>query len=220
MKISRSLATVSITLAALAAAGGVSAVASDSPAATSGGALAEPTVQQHGGGPAAPAREREADAAAKATPEGGGSAPPTQAAQDDQPTTPGGEEQNGGEQNGGETQPDEPVETEEDGGVVPDTGDDTGSATSGLPSTGLELGAMAVIGLGLLMLGAALRPGRSVPPGAAGRDAPTPRPDGRSDDQRTTRAALTVAALLLKVRNTLRSIRKNAFLRLSFLPAV
>jgi hypothetical protein len=36
MKISRSLATVSITLAALAAAGGVSAVASDSPAATSG----------------------------------------------------------------------------------------------------------------------------------------------------------------------------------------
>jgi hypothetical protein len=165
MKISRSLATVSITLAALAAAGGVSAVASDSPAARSGGALAEPTVQQHGGGPVAPAREREADASAKATPEGGVSAPPTQAAQDDQPTTPGGEEQNGGEQNGGETQPDEPVETEEDGGVVPGTGDDSGSATSGLPSTGLELGAMAVIGLGLLMLGAALRPGRSVPAG-------------------------------------------------------
>ena len=85
-------------------------------------------------------------------------APPAEAAQDEQPTTPGGEEQNGGEQT-----PDEPAETVEEPGTddVGGTVGDTGSATSGLPSTGLELSAMAVIGLGLLLLGAALRPNRS-----------------------------------------------------------
>ena len=34
-----------------------------------------------------------------------------------------------------------------------------------LPSTGLEVGVLAAIGLGLLMLGIALRPGRPVPSG-------------------------------------------------------
>jgi LPXTG-motif cell wall-anchored protein len=37
-----------------------------------------------------------------------------------------------------------------------------GEGRGGLPSTGLELSAMAIIGLGLLFLGAALRPRRDV----------------------------------------------------------
>ena len=119
-------------------------------------------VEQRGGGHVAPASARgEADASAVAeSPAGGAGAPPAEAAQDEQPTTPGGEEQNGGEQ-----PPDEPAETveepgTEDGAGTGGTAGDTGSATSGLPSTGLELSAMAVIGLGLVLLGAALRPGR------------------------------------------------------------
>ena len=162
MKISRSLATFSITFAALGAAAAVAAADSpNSPAARSGGALAEPMVEQRGGGHVAPTRARadaEASAAAEA-PAGGAAAPPAEAAQEDQPTTPGGEEQPGEEQ-----PPEEPTETAEEpgaddgggggGGEVP------GQATGGLPSTGLELSAMAVIGLGLLLLGAALRPSR------------------------------------------------------------
>jgi hypothetical protein len=166
MKISRTLVTLSITLAALGAAAAVAAAASsDSTAARSGGALAQPPVEQRGGGnvaPASPRGDANASAAAEA-PAGGAAAPPAEAAQDEQPTTPGGEEQNGGEQ-----PPDEPAETVEEPGTddVGGAVGDTGSATSGLPSTGLELSAMAVIGLGLLLLGAALRPGRS---GTAGR---------------------------------------------------
>ena len=162
MKISRALATVSITLAALGAAAAVAAASasSDSPAARSGGALAEPMVEQRGGGHVAPRPGREAADASAAveTPAGGADARPAEAAQNEQPTTPGGEEQNGGEQ-----PPEEPAETVEEPGADEGGGGiagDTGQATDGLPSTGLELSAMAVIGLGLVLLGAALRPNR------------------------------------------------------------
>ena len=168
-------------------------------------------VQQHGGGPARRPASGRPTRLPRPLPEGGAGAPPAEAAQEDQPTTPGGEEQNGGE-----TQPDETVETEDDGGVVPD-----GAATRAPPRAACprpdSSSAMAVIGLGLLMLGAALRPGRSASAGRLGRARAAL---DEFDDQRTTRAALTVAALLLKVRKTFKSIRKKALLRLSFLPAV
>jgi hypothetical protein len=84
------------------------------------------------------------------------------AAQETTPTTPGGEEQPpDGEQTETETTPDDgtgaPVDEEPQAG----TGGESGG---GLPTTGLELAAMSMIGLGLLMAGLALRPTSSWPP--------------------------------------------------------
>jgi hypothetical protein len=72
------------------------------------------------------------------------------------PTTPGGEEQPGGGQ---------PTDTEGTVGpevTAPNTG--AGESAGGLPRTGLEVAAFAMIGLGLLMAGLALRPTSSWPP--------------------------------------------------------
>ena len=74
-------------------------------------------------------------------------------------TRSGTEEQSGGQppvEESAQTLAEDPA-TEERAGPVADTGG------GGLPSTGLELAAMAIIGLGLLFLGAALRPRRDVP---------------------------------------------------------
>jgi len=84
------------------------------------------------------------------------------AAQETTPTTPGGEEQPpDGEQTETETIPDDgtggPVDEEPQAG----TGGESGG---GLPTTGLELAALSMIGLGLLMAGLALRPTSSWPP--------------------------------------------------------
>jgi LPXTG-motif cell wall-anchored protein len=161
MRISRALATVSIALAALSGACAFAAAATPgSPAAESGGALAEPIVEQHGGGHAAPARRSKPGAKASVAPEpaGGAEAPPAEAAQEDQPTSPGGEPQDGGEQ---PPEPAEPRGGENGGG----SSGDIAPVTGGLPSTGFELSAMALVGLGLLLLGAVLRPRRRMPAG-------------------------------------------------------
>jgi LPXTG-motif cell wall-anchored protein len=165
MRISRALATASIALAALGAACAVAyAAAPDSPAAKSGGALAASTVEQLGGGHAAPARRQEPAAEASVTPApaGGAEAPPAEAAQEDQPTAPGGEPQDGGA-----PAPDEPAETVESqrGGNGAGFSGEAVPVTGGLPSTGFELSSMALVGLGLLLLGAALRPRRRMPAG-------------------------------------------------------
>ena len=105
------------------------------PAESGGGAAASPAVEQ----PVVPA-------------------PPAEAAQTETtPTTPGGEEQ--------------PTDTETtpNGGTgpvgeLPENGAAGESAGGGLPRTGLEVAAMAMIGLGLLMAGLALRPTSSWPP--------------------------------------------------------
>ena len=70
---------------------------------------------------------------------------------------------------------------------------------------------MAIIGLGLVLLGAALRPGRA----SAKLAAPVARLSAHRRGPRQR-----VAALLLKVLNTFRSMRNSARLRLSFLPTV
>ena len=78
-------------------------------------------------------------------------------AQDETPTTPGGEEQPPEEQPDGEQPP--TIEPTPD--IPPDGG--TGSGGS-LPQTGWQAFALASIGLGLLLAGAALRPTSSWPP--------------------------------------------------------
>jgi hypothetical protein len=106
--------------------------------------------------------------------------PHAQAGQAEQPTSPGGEEQSGEEQSGEEQSGEEQSGEEQSGEEAPAVEStqpvvedpateelaapvtDTGGG-GGLPSTGLELGAMAIVGLGLLLLGAALRPRRAVP---------------------------------------------------------
>jgi hypothetical protein len=161
MRISRALATASIALAALGGACALAAAATPgSPAAESGGALAEPIVEQHGGGHAAPARrpaqDAEASVAPASAPSGGAEAPAAEAAQDEQPTTPSGEEPAQVP-----AQAVEPLNGEDGSGYA----GDAVPVTGGLPSNGFELGAMALVGLGLLLLGAALRPRRSMPAG-------------------------------------------------------
>ena len=87
-------------------------------------------------------------------------APPAEAAQTETtPTTPGGEEQPDGEPTETETAPG-------GGGPVDEIPEDgvAGESTGGLPRTGLEVAALAMIGLGLLMAGLALRPTSSWPP--------------------------------------------------------
>jgi hypothetical protein len=118
----------------------------------SGGVTAPTFIQEPGGGVVAPVAPAEP------------AVPVAEAAQQETtPTTPGGEEQ----PPDGETNTDEETTTEESGGTFPGTGNETGAGTEssgGLPTTGLELAALAMIGLGLLMAGLALRPTSSWPP--------------------------------------------------------
>jgi hypothetical protein len=92
---------------------------------------------------------------------GGGvvAVPQAGAAQDETPTTPGGEEQPPEQQPDGEQPPSgEPV-------IAPPPQEGTaGGETGGLPQTGWQAFALASIGLGLLLAGAALRPTSSWPP--------------------------------------------------------
>jgi hypothetical protein len=117
-------------------------------ASDSGGAAAQPFTQD-AGGVVAPVPDEAAAPVAEA------------AQQETTPTTPGGEEQPPDEQ---------PTETEtapngEVVGPVDELPEDgaAGGSEGGLPSTGLEIAALAMIGLGLLMAGLALRPTSSWP---------------------------------------------------------
>jgi hypothetical protein len=116
-----------------------------------GGVTAPTLIQEPGGGVVAPVAPAEP------------AVPVAEAAQQETtPTTPGGEEQPpDGDQTETETTPDDgaggPVDEAPQGG----TG---GETAGGLPTTGLELAALAMIGLGLLMAGLALRPTSSWPP--------------------------------------------------------
>jgi hypothetical protein len=85
--------------------------------------------------------------------------PQAGAAQDETPTTPGGEEQPPQEQPDGEQPP--TIEPTPDV-PAPETG--VGGGSGGLPQTGWQAFALASIGLGLLLAGAALRPTSSWPP--------------------------------------------------------
>jgi hypothetical protein len=82
---------------------------------------------------------------------------PAEATQDETPTTPGGEEQPPQEQPDGEQPPTiEPT---------PDLPQNAEAGSGGsLPQTGWQAFALASIGLGLLLAGAALRPTSSWPP--------------------------------------------------------
>ena len=116
-----------------------------------GGVTAPTFTQEPGGGVVAPVAPAEP------------AVPVAEAAQETTPTTPGGEEQPpDGEQTETETTPDDgaggPVDEEPQGGG---TG---GETAEGLPTTGLELAALSMIGLGLLIAGLALRPTSSWPP--------------------------------------------------------
>lgn len=92
---------------------------------------------------------------------GGGAVavPQAGAAQDETPTTPGGEEQPPEEQPDGEQPPSqEPT-------IAPPPAEGVGGESAGgLPQTGWQAFALASIGLGLLLAGAALRPTASWPP--------------------------------------------------------
>jgi hypothetical protein len=117
-----------------------------------GGVPAQPFGQGAGGGVAAPVAPDDAET----------TAPEAEAAQEDTPTTPEGEEQPDGEEppTGTDTVPEEEPD-------LPPPGDEggTGGGSGGsLPTTGLEVAALAMIGLGLLMAGLALRPTSSWPP--------------------------------------------------------
>jgi hypothetical protein len=105
-------------------------------------ALAAPALAQNGGG---------VSATDPVPPEAG-------AAQDETPTTPGGEEQPPAEQPDGEQTPTgEPL-------IAPPGEGTAGGGTGALPQTGWQAFALASIGLGLLLAGAALRPTSSWPP--------------------------------------------------------
>jgi hypothetical protein len=101
--------------------------------------------------------------------------PPAEAAQTETtPTTPGGEEQPPDE-----TDTDEDTTTDEGGGTSPGTGNEgdtgTGGESGGLPRTGIEVAGLAMIGLGFLMAGLALRPTSSWPPPRDRLSRSTPR---------------------------------------------
>jgi hypothetical protein len=103
-------------------------------------------------------------------------APPAEAAQTETtPTTPGGEEQ-----------PPDQTDTDEEttdegggGGGLPGTGNEgdtgVGGESGGLPRTGIEIAGLAMIGLGFLMAGLALRPTSSWPPPRDRLSRSTPR---------------------------------------------
>jgi hypothetical protein len=147
--------------------------ASAAPDAGSGGALAQPLSQGEGGGARAP--EHEASPAASES--GGGGAAVAGAARDEPPRWqteppepewspyPGVAQQTVGEAAGDaaeiQTAAGEGTAAAED---APAAGKSTAgkpAAGSSLPWTGLEVAALAAIGLGLLTLGAALRPRRA-----------------------------------------------------------
>ena len=92
---------------------------------------------------------------------GGGAAvaPQAGAAQDETPTTPEGEEQPPAEEPDGEQSP-----TAEPLPETPSTQVGSGGGSGALPNTGWQAFALASIGLGLLLAGAALRPTSSWPP--------------------------------------------------------
>ncbi|HEX5897023.1 MAG TPA: hypothetical protein VFY47_11915, partial [Thermoleophilaceae bacterium] len=122
----------------------------------SGGVTGPTFTQEPGGGVVAPVAPVEPVVVAPVE---------ADAAQETTPTTPGGEEQ----PPDGQTDTDEGTTTEDGGGTVPGTGNegDTGAGAEsggGLPTTGLKLAALSMIGLGLLMAGLALRPTSSWPP--------------------------------------------------------
>jgi len=167
MALARALAALVATFTLIVAAPSSAQLGADVEAATagSGGALAHPLRQGEGGGSVAP--ESAGDAGADRA-EGAG--PRAVASQEPEPTptTPEGEEQPGEEQPPPEEQPEEQPPGDEE--IVP-PGDDqaTGgeesagadeSALGFLPSTGLEIGALAALGAGLLLAGIALRPRR------------------------------------------------------------
>ena len=182
MTFSRPLLVPLVLFALLAPAGtALSAPADSGVAAGSGGAPAGPPVQSRGGGSVAPATTEAGSASeagdsgdggrARARVAGGGAHRPGRrragipAAARAAPSE-GGEEQ--------PADPDEPVEEPSDDGATgpagdtPDGGGEAGATDSGyafLPSTGLEVATLAVIGLGLLMLGSALFPRRRVAAG-------------------------------------------------------
>jgi hypothetical protein len=93
---------------------------------------------------------------------GGGAvaAPQAGAAQDETPTTPGGEEQPPQEQPDGE----QPPSSQPNAEPAPSPEAGVGGGSGGLPQTGWQAFALASIGLGLLLAGAALRPTSSWPP--------------------------------------------------------
>jgi hypothetical protein len=119
-------------------------------ASDSGGVAAPILPQNTGGGAMAPVP---ADPAVTET-------EATAAQQETTPTTPGGEKQPPDGQTT-ETVPDNgtttPADEQPQGGAG-------GESAGGLPTTGLELAALSMIGLGLLMAGLALRPTSSWPP--------------------------------------------------------
>jgi hypothetical protein len=94
---------------------------------------------------------------------GGGAAvvPQAGAAQDETPTTPGGEEQPPEQQPDGEQPP--TAEPNPEPSPSPEAGVG-GESGGGLPQTGWQAFALASIGLGLLLAGAALQPTSSWPP--------------------------------------------------------
>jgi hypothetical protein len=171
MTTSRALFILSILAALLVAAAPTASAQSRASVdiAGTGGTPAGPPVVSRGGGSVAPAAPQRRPSRRDA-----------EAAQEEEPTTGGGEEQ------GGTDEPAGGVEGDTGGGEVPGLGDEpageevtppagetpsggTGasqeSGASYLPTTGLEIASVAVIGLGLLMLGAALRPRRRVASG-------------------------------------------------------
>jgi hypothetical protein len=85
---------------------------------------------------------------------------PAEATQDQTPTTPEGEEQPPEEQPDGEQPPSEEPTT----APPPEQGTAGGGSGGALPQTGWQAFALASIGLGLLLAGAALRPTSSWPP--------------------------------------------------------
>jgi hypothetical protein len=115
---------------------------------------AVPALAQDGGGAAVTAEETAPAAVSQTVPD-------AMPAQDQTPTTPGGEEQPPQEQPDGEQPPTSGPNTEPS--PTPEAGVGGGS-TGGLPRTGWQAFALASIGLGLLLAGAALRPTSSWPP--------------------------------------------------------
>jgi hypothetical protein len=168
MALARLVFTLSALLCLLALAPAASgAPGADTEAATagSGGALAHPLRQGEGGGGVAPKVSPDPAAA-----ELNASPPPeAQATQEPTPTTPEGEQQPGEEQ--------PPTTTEEqpspdEGTTVPADEQPTGAAEGAeagggfLPSTGLQIAALSILGLGLLLAGVTLKPRRRAGAGA------------------------------------------------------
>jgi hypothetical protein len=115
---------------------------------------AVPALAQDGGGAAVPTGEAVPAAVSQTVPD-------AMPAQDETPTTPGGEEQPPQEQPDGEQPP--TSEPNAQPSPQPEAGVG-GESTGGLPQTGWQAFALASIGLGLLLAGAALRPTSSWPP--------------------------------------------------------